>query len=182
MTIMANPNVTTICWVLSPLKHWLGWEAALFLFSSFYSKNDGWFLRNEKTTVPSITQLRLKTLEAEAVRMDLTILTEAVSYIFVVTYLNWHDLKLFLALQSSGHLQCIAFSFAFRNCRCSCNRYELSGGLGPPSISRFVSAPDQGSKHCAIHHPVWPYFAFLPPMVRTRVGLLGGLVLSLPDC
>lgn len=136
MTIMTNVNLTTICWVLSPLQHWLGWKSALFFFSPNSSQiNDGWFLRNEKTTVPSITQLRLKTLEAEAVWMDFSIPSyKSVLYICCLWLeLTWLKALPFIAKHRSSTVQC--FSNFCGHCRCSCNhRCQLSRGLAHAAL------------------------------------------------
>lgn len=110
------------------------------------------------------------------------------SYLLSLTYLT--RLTLFLSSRSTGHLQCNDFPFLW-GLDVPVIIVINSARVWPTHLQQVCEWTHPGlhgncnslsSKHPAIHHPVWLRCLFLSRMERTRVVLLGELLLSLPDC
>lgn len=107
ITIMTNVNLTTICWVLSPLQLWLGLKSTPFVFKLLPKK---WrvILKEWRQLVSLLLHHGWKHWKQRLCASVLTCYQMPVCYIFAFTALldlpcDWHV--------KHRHLQCHAFIF-----------------------------------------------------------------------
>lgn len=158
MTIMTNVNLTTICWVLSPLQHWLGWKSSPFVFKPFPKK--WWVILKVwkdcsfyySTAVEDTGSRRCMDGFWDAV------LQQCAIYLLSLT---WHDLKSVIAKHRPSTVQCFYVSVGTVDVPViiAIN----SAGVWPTQLHQVCewtqlglhgNCNSQSSKHPTIHHPV----------------------------